>query len=128
MSDYLVVKLIGTTAADGSLTLTSEASYNAELSMVQWVDGDLADGVDAVLSVTNTDAGVDYVALTLTNANDDALYLTRHPTSDAAGAALLYATGEPAVSTCLPVVGRLKLVIADGGNAKTGGAVVFLEG
>ena len=59
MSSFNPVRMIGTTAADGSLTVLSADTFNSELAMVQWVDGDFANGVDAVLSVTNTDAGVD---------------------------------------------------------------------
>lgn len=124
---YLPVKLTGTTDASGDLTVTSTASYNGELCAVQWIDGDLADGVGAVLSVTNTDAGVDYTLLTLTAANNDAFYLPRAATVDAAGAASLYASGGEAVNDKMPVVGKLKLVVSSGGNAKTGGCVVFLE-
>lgn len=126
MSEYLPVRLIGTTDSSGDLTLTSENTYNGELVMVQWVDGDLVDGVDAVLSVTKTDAGVDYTLLTLTNANNDALYHTRAILTDQAGATITY-DGTNEVYGCIPVVGQLKLVISSGGDTKTGGAIVFLE-
>ena len=127
MSEYLPVKLTGTTNGSGALTVTSEASYNGELCAVQWIDGTFGDGVDAVLSVTNTDAGVDYTLLTLTNANDDAFYLPRAGTVDASGAASLYAAAGTAVNGKMPVVGKLKLVVSGGGDTKTGGVVVFLE-
>lgn len=126
MSEYLPVRLIGTTDSSGDLTLTSENTYNGELVMVQWVDGDLVDGVDAVLSVTKTDSGVDYTLLTLTNANNDALYHTRAILTDQAGATITY-DGTNEVYGCIPVVGQLKLVISSGGDTKTGGAIVFLE-
>ena len=127
MSQFVPIKLIGTTNASGALTLTATQLVNGELGAVQWVDGDLADGVDAVLSVTSTDSGVDYTLLTLTNADNDAFYLTRAATSDATGAASLYAAGGTAVNAKIPVVGRLQLVISDGGDTKTGGAIVFVE-
>lgn len=123
---YLPVKLTGTTDASGDLTVTSVASYNGRLALVQWIDGDFADGVDAVLSMTNTDAGVDVTLLTLTNANDDALYPVRAIAKDQAGATITY-DGTNEIYEPLPVVGKLKLVVSSGGDTKTGGAVVFLE-
>ena len=90
------------------------------LYAVEWIDGTLADGVGAVLSVTDTLGGVDKSLLTLTNANDDKLYYPRVPACDAAGADLagLYT---------LPLVdGMLKLVVAAGGNTKAGGCIVYL--
>lgn len=127
MSHFEPVRLITTTDGSGDATIESVNTYNGELAMVQWIDGDLVDGVDAVLSVTDTDSGVDYTLLTLTNANDDAFYLTRKGVTDETGAAMLYAAGGTAVPGKLPVVGRLKLVISSGGASKTGGAIVFIE-
>lgn len=123
---YTPVKLTGTTAADGSLTVLSEGVYNGELCAVQWIDGTFDNGVDAVLSVTNTDAGVDLTLLTLTDANDDAFYPVRAIAKDQAGATITY-DGTNEVYTEIPVVGRLKLVVTAGGNAKTGGCIVYLE-
>lgn len=127
MSEFTPVKILVTTDGSGDATGYSEASYNGELCAVQWIDGTFGDGVDAVLSVTNTDAGVDYTLLTLTNANDDAFYLPRAATVDASGAASLYAAAGTAVNGKMPVVGKLKLVVSGGGDTKTGGLVVFLE-
>ena len=127
MSKYVTVKILATTDGSGDATAYSEASYNGELVAVQWIDGDFADGVDGTLSVTSTDSGVDYTLLTLTDANNDAFYLTRGATSGATGAASLYAAAGTAVNDKMPVVGKLKLVIAQGGATKTGGVVVFLE-
>lgn len=126
MSEFTPVKILVTTDGSGDATGYSEASYNGELCAVQWIDGDLADGVDAVLSVVNTDAGVDFTLLTLTNANDDAMYPVRGIAKDQAGATITY-DGTNEVYVSLPVVGRLKLVVSSGGDAKTGGVVVFLE-
>lgn len=123
---FTPVKLTGTTDASGDLTVTSEASYNGLLHSVQWIDGDLADGVDAVLSVTNTDAGVDFTVLTLTNANADAMYHPRHQIDTEAGAGVTY-DGTNEVYEMVPVVGKLKLVVSSGGDTKTGGVVVYLE-
>jgi hypothetical protein len=119
------VRLIGTTDGSGDATITSEAAYLGKLVMVQWVDGDLTDGVDAVLSVTNNDAGVDYTLLTLTNANADAIYYPRQLVHSEAGAALTGTSGGDRADQY--VMGKLKLVIAAGGATHTGGAICLLE-
>lgn len=112
-------KLTGTTAADGSLTVLAETSYFGFLYAVEWIDGTFDDGVDGVLSATYTPSAVDKTLLTLTDANADAWY---HPRVATCGA-----TGAADGGTDLPIVnGTLKLVIAQGGNAKTGGAIVYV--
>ena len=112
--------LTGTSDATGDVTLTASQSVVGMLYAVEWVDGDLADGVDAVLSVTNTASGVDQTVLTLTDANSDAWYYPRELADDNAGAALAATYTYPVIN------GTLKLVIASGGNAKTGGAYVYV--
>jgi len=116
----LPVKILVTTAADGTATAYSEASYNSKLYAVGWIDGDFANGVDAVLSVVNTDTGVEQTLLTLTNADEDKVYYPRELVHTNAGVAI---DGEIDLPVC---VGKLKLAITSGGNAKTGGAVVYL--
>jgi hypothetical protein len=121
----LPVRLIGTTAADQTATILSEASYNGKLFAVAWVDGDFTDGVDSVLSVVNTDSGVDYTLLTLTNADNDAMYYPRVVVHSEAGAAL---TGTSGGDRAMPVVvGQLKLAVTSGGASKTGGCIAYLE-
>lgn len=120
-------RLIGTVTALGAGTFTSGDAVLGRLYAVEWVDGDLADGVDAVLSVTNRESGVDRTLLTLTDANSDAFYYPREQVHSNAGAGLNYndESDEPVVD--LPLVdGVLSLVIADGGDKKTGGAIVFV--
>jgi hypothetical protein len=110
------LRLVGTTAADGTLTLTAAVDIVGALYAVQWIDGSLADGVDAVLSVVNADA--DYTLLTLTNADNDDWYYRQVPCCDAAGAAIAGAYTLPMI------VGKPKLTITAGGDTKKGGAVL----
>lgn len=111
-----------------NLTTPSDGTSKSELApqvchgllyKVTWIDGDYADGVDAVLSVTDTPSGVDETVLTLTNANDDARYYPRHAEHDNTGTALL--------TTSIPLIsGRLKLTVTSGGNSKTGGIIAYV--
>ncbi|HNT78806.1 MAG TPA: hypothetical protein PKH77_27695 [Anaerolineae bacterium] len=110
----------------GSVTIPFEAFPCQEpgispllLYAVEWIDGDFADGVDAVLSAETTPSGVARTLLTLTDANSDAWYFPRELEHGNNGAVLSTHT--------LPVVhGDLKLTITSGGNAKTGGCIVYL--
>lgn len=122
MGDLSDIKLSFTTAANGSATATSVRPVFGSLHAVQWVDGDLADGVDAVLSVVSTASGIDQTLLTLTNANDDAMYYPRAIIHDATGGTV---AGE---YTPFLLDGYLKLAIADGGSAKAGNVIVYVKG
>jgi hypothetical protein len=84
---------------------------------VEWVDGDFADGVDAVLSCTGP-SGVKRTLLTLTNANDDAMYYPRELEDDNVGA-------ESTGYTMAIVNGTLELVVSSGGASKTGKCRVY---
>ena len=115
-----------TTIADGSGNNTATIPAFGLLHAVEWVDGDFADGVDSVLSVTNTDSGVDSTLLTLTDANIDAWYYPRVALHDTAGAAVTYDGTRPIYGRFV-VNGTLKLTVTSGGDTKTGGAVVYYE-
>jgi hypothetical protein len=116
------VKLYGTTAADESLTVTAGSSVRGLLHAVEWIDGDFADGVDAVLSVVRDDNAPDYTFLTLTNANDDLVYYPRELIDTVAGVEIAGNYAEPILN------GKLKLSVTDGGASKTGGCIVYYEG
>ena len=106
-----------TTATDGSATAYGDRSICGLLMAVQWVDGDLADGVDAVLSCENTPGAK--TLLTLTNADDDATYYPRAVAHTAAGVA------QTAYDQFIPIDGLLKLAVTNGGSAKSGGCIVY---
>jgi len=119
------IRLIGTTAADGIATIAAERVVYGYLDRVTWVVGDLAIGVDAVLSITLTPAGVNETLLTLTNADANAVYYPRALVHDAAGTAL---TGTSGGDRTRPLIfGTLSLAITSGGATKTGGAIVYVE-
>jgi hypothetical protein len=119
------VKLYGTTAVGGALTVTAETAVRGMLYAVEWIDGAFVDGVDAVLSVVRDDNAPDYTLLTLTDADADAVYYPRVIVHSEAGAAL---TGTSGGDRAMPIInGRLKLVVADGGDAKAGGCIVYYK-
>ena len=80
--------------------------------------------MDAVLSVINTPEAVDKTLLTLTDANADDTYYPRDVVHNLTGTALTGTAGGD--TTMLLVTGNLKLVVASGGDAKTGGCVVYI--
>jgi len=122
-----VVKLYGTTSSGGALTVTSTEIIRGHLEKVRWIDGDLADGVDATFSVDSADGvSPDETVLTLTDANADAVYYPRTPAHDNVGAAVTF-DGTNEIYTRFVIDGQLKMVIASGGDTKSGGALVYVE-
>lgn len=124
------ISLQGTTSAGGAATIYSgdsttvdgaEATPVGLLYDVTWIDGTLADGVDAVLSVTNRPANAaDKTLLTLTNANDDAMYYPREYGDDNTGTEVTSMSEFPVVDSLL------KLVISSGGAIASGGCIVTI--
>lgn len=116
-------KVTVTTAADGSATAYSPR-LSGELDSIHYVKADFADGVDFTITdeATGENLWVD------TNINASEVVRPRAPVHDQAGNARLYASGGTAVSSKIALANsRIKIVIAQGGNAKTG-AFHFLVG
>lgn len=104
-----------TTAADGSATAYTPV-VRGLLESIQYVKTDFADGVD--FTITSETGGESL--WTDTNVNAAEIVRPRAPLHDQAGAALLYAdAGEP-LADKIAISGRIKIVIASGGNAKVG--------
>lgn len=117
------VKLYGTTDSSGDLQVDSDEFQMTRLVAVQWIDGTFADGVDAVLSTQDSEAA--QTLLTLTDANNDALYYPRVAMHGPTGSALTATAGGD--NTMPLVVGKLRLVVSSGGDTLEGGCIVFLE-
>jgi len=115
------IKLYGTTDDTGALTITLGHKVVGLLAGVQWIDGDLADGVDAVISVDMDDDAADLTLLTLTNADSDAWYFPKVTADSNAGTEIATEFVEQIVN------GKLKLVITSGGSGKSGGCIVYVE-
>lgn len=113
------VKLTGTTDASGNLTVNADTQIAGLLFGIEWVVGTFAAGVDAVISMQSTPSGVAKTVLTLTNANANAFYNPREAEHDNTGAAI---TG----AYCYPlVIGKPRLVVAQGGNTMTGTCILY---
>lgn len=107
-----------TTAADGSATVFAPSSGKCRglLYAIQYEKIDFADGVD----FTITDEVTGESLWTDTNINASEIVRPRAAVADQAGVARLYASGGTGVSDKIAIVSRIKIVIAQGGNAKSG--------
>ncbi len=124
MSKLLSLVLTGTTNGSGAATIDATIGVYGRLYAVQWIDGDFDNGVDGTFTIQNAGGqGVAYTFLTLTDANDDAWYYPRTVVHSEAGVALTGTSGGDRDLFLLD--GTPRLVIAQGGSAKTGGAVLY---
>ena len=106
-----------TTAADGSATAYTPTTVNGRILSIQYVKTDFDNGVDFTITTETTGQGL----WTDTNVNASETVCPRQPTHDAVGAASLYAAGGEPVEDFIYVADeRVKIVIAQGGNVKTG--------
>lgn len=112
-----------TTNSSGDGTGYTSGNVNGVVHAVRYVKTDYANGVDFV--ITGESSAIEI--LTGTDVNASATYEPRAATHSIAGAALLYAAGGAAVSNPIPVAGeRVKIVVAQGGDTKTGTFHVFV--
>lgn len=110
-----------TTTAGGAATVYSDPIVGLLHAVrYEYIDGDT--GAD----FTITDEATGIALLTITNAGVASLtIMPRGATASTTNAASLYAAGGTAVEDRLPVCGRIKTVVAQGGATKTG-ALVFV--
>lgn len=116
-------KVTVTTAADGTAVAFSPR-FSGEIHQIEYVKDTASAGANAFAN------GVDFVVtgeatgVALWSQNDvnaSAVVAPRQPTHSQAGAASLYATGGTAVQARLGMANdRVKIGIAQGGNAKVG--------
>lgn len=106
-----------TTAADGSATAYTDDPISGVIAAVIYTKTDFDNGVDFTITGETTGTGI----WTESNVNASATRCPRQPTHDAIGAASLYAVGgEPVEAPIVLGQERVKIVIAQGGNVKTG--------
>ena len=105
-----------TTIADGSATAYSEV-ITGRIHSMTYTKTDFTDGVDFTITLEATGQTV----WTQSNVNATATVAPRIATTDTAGVASLYAAaGEPVEDYLVAAEDRVKIVIAAGGDTKTG--------
>jgi hypothetical protein len=112
-----------TTAADGSATAYSPV-VTGKVSQIRYVKTDFAAGVDFTITSEATGETI----WTQVNVDATVTVAPRQPTHDTAGVASLYAAAGTAVNDhiCL-AQDRVKIFIANGGNAATGTFHIVME-
>lgn len=108
-----------TTDASGDATVYSEP-VNGLLSSIAYVKTDFADGVD--FTITEQETG--RTLWTESDVNASATRAPRQATHSELGVASLYAAAGLAVQDRIAVSGRIKIVVANGGDTKTGSFIV----
>lgn len=119
MSHVQRVSVEITTASDGSATayIGSDTRLTGKLIAIGYKKNNFADGHDVVATVEYSAQPV----WTKTNVDASVQVYPRHPTNDYLAAASLYAaTGEPVEDHIYLAEDRIKIVIASGGDTKTG--------
>jgi len=105
-----------TTIADGSATAYTP-NFTGKLSQIRYVKTDYAAGVDFTITSEATGETI----WTQADVNASATVAPRQATHSTAGVAALYAGGGTAVLEQICIAkDRIKIVIAQGGNTKTG--------
>ncbi len=110
------------TASDGSATVYT-ANTKGKLHSVAYLKTDFADGVDFAITVEDTGEGV----WTESNVNAATVRKPRAPVHSQVGVALNYADTFPIGDKVGLASDRFKIVIAQGGNVKSGDFVFLLE-
>lgn len=112
-----------TTASDGSATAYSPY-LSGLIHSIQYVKTDFADGVDFTITVDGTGETI----WTESNVNAAVVKAPRQATHTTAGVASLYASGGTAVQERVAVSrDRVKIVIAQGGDTKSGVFNILVE-
>lgn len=112
-----------TTDASGDATAYSPY-LSGYIHSIQYEKTDYADGVD--FTITGEANGV--TLWTESNVNAAALKLPRAATHSTAGVAALYAAAGTAVNDRMALSrDRVKIVVAQGGNAKVGNFVITVD-
>ena len=126
MSSRAITETV-TTDASGAATAYIPGANDARLSgkiiNVIYNKTDYDDGVDFTITTETTAQGV----WTESDVNASKTVAPRQPTHDNVGAASLYAAAGEAVEDYIHLCAeRLKIVIAQGGNAKSGSFTLIL--
>lgn len=112
------VRINLTTDASGDVTAYGDSAVGL-LYAVQLVDGTLDDGVDITLTCENADLAIPL--LVSADWNTDKMVYPRVLQN-------LNTDGTALTTHTMPLVfGRVKAVVAQGGNAKTGAVILYVQ-
>ncbi|HYD66185.1 hypothetical protein [Azospirillum sp.] len=112
-----------TTAADGSATAYSPY-ISGYIHEIHYIKTDFADGVDFAITAEATGENI----WTQSDVNAAAVKAPRQATHSTVGVAALYAAGGVAVNDRIALGrDRVKIVIAQGGNAKSGAFHIVVD-
>lgn len=122
-----VIRLIGTTSSGGALTVDHTQPVLGTLYMVEVIDGTFDDGVDWTITVQGVpgEQSAATTLLTLTDSNSDARFYPRTAAHGPTGSALTATAGGDNVEPI--VAGTPRLVVAQGGDTKTGGVILYVR-
>lgn len=116
-------KITVTTAADGSATAYSPR-LSGKVHSIHYVKGDFANGVDFAVTAEATGENL----WTESDVNASAVRYPRAATHTQAGAAALYAAGGTGILDKPGLANdRVKIVVAQGGSAKTGAFHILID-
>lgn len=116
-------KMTVITAADGSATAYSPR-IAGKIHSLQYVKTDFADGVDFAITAEATGENI----WTESNVNASAARYPRAATHSQVGVAALYASGGTGVLDKIALANdRVKIAVAQGGNAKSGDFHVLVD-
>lgn len=106
-----------TTAADGTATVYTDGAVTGRILQARYVKSDFADGVDFTITAEATGETI----WQETNVNASATRAPRQPTHSTDGMVALYASEGAGVLDFIAIANdRIKIVIAQGGEAKSG--------
>lgn len=109
-----------TTSSGGAATAYADpVPGNGFLYAIQLVDGNFDDGVD--IAITAEEENLSIPLYTKADFNTDQMVYPRTPTAAVADGSALTNYAEPLV------IGRIKAVIAQGGDTKTGSIVLYIR-
>lgn len=110
---------------NGSGAATGYSPYlSGYIDSIQYVKTDFADGVDFTITADVTGEAI----LSLTDQNTATKLRPRAATHSTAGVAAVYASGGTAVNDRIALGrDRVKVVVAQGGDTKTGRIVVAID-
>lgn len=121
----MAIRKFTVTVTTGTATGTGYSPYfSGHLESIQYVKGDYPDGVD----FTITADGTGETLWAESNVNASTVRRPRAATHTTAGVANVYASaGEPVLSRIALSRDRVKVAIAEGGNAKSGTFVITVD-